>query len=326
MTKTDSVASVTVATNAARILPRQLDALKEQSRKIDQIIVVDNASSDGTADMLATQYPEVTVLSLPENGGVGGGYAAGLAHAAIAKKHSWIWLLDDDSVPPPDGLQKLLDGLQYLTEGTAQTAILAPLCVDLKTSMSYPGLSWQGRRLVPTPGDPSQPLTFVDSVISSGSLIRKEAVEAVGLPRVDFFMDFVDYEYCLRVRRSGFRIAVVRDSILDHEIGEQTTFNILGRKKFWADHAPWREYYMVRNETFTIWQHYPQLITKGFVVYKFSRHAAGIVLFGKQKLACLGMMCRGFLDGRAGRLGIRFLPEKREHAKPYSLDSFHPAK
>jgi GT2 family glycosyltransferase len=319
MTKSYCVASVTVATNAAQLLPRQLDALKRQSRKLDEIIVVDNASTDDTVDMLASQYPEVKVLSLPENGGVGGGYAAGLTYAAITKKYSWAWLLDDDSVPPPDGLQKLLEGLQHLDESRDPTAILAPLCLDSKTSMSYPGLSWQGGRLVPTPGDPSQPLTFVDSVISSGSLVRREAVEAVGLPRGDFFMDFVDYEYCLRLRRHGFRIAVVRDSILDHEIGAQTTFSILGRKKFWADHAPWREYYMARNETFTIWQDYPQPITKAFVVYKFAHHALGIVLMGKQKLACLGMMCRGFLDGRAGRLGIRFLPGKLE--QPYPLDS-----
>ncbi len=324
MTKTCSVASITVATNAAHILPRQLDALKQQSRKLDEIIVVDNASSDGTRDMLSSEYPEVKVLSLPENGGVGGGYAAGLKYAAITKKYSWAWLLDDDSVPPPDSLQKLFEGLQYLDDGTNSTAILAPLCVDSKTSMSYPGLSWRGGRLVPNPGDPSQPLTFVDSVISSGSLVRREAVEAVGLPRVDFFMDFVDYEYCLRLRRQGFRIAVVRDSILDHEIGAQTTFSILGRKKFWADHAPWREYYMARNETYTIWRDYSQLITKAFVVYKFAHHALGIVLFGKQKLACLRMMCRGFRDGRAGRLGIRFLPVKFEQPRP--SDSFHAIK
>jgi rhamnosyltransferase len=324
MTSIHSVASVTVATNAAHLLPRQLDALRRQSRKLDEIIVVDNASTDDTVDMLASQYPEVKVLSLPENGGVGGGYAAGLAYAAITKKYSWAWLLDDDSVPPPDALQKLFEGLQYLDESTAPTAILAPLCIDSKSSTSYPGLSWQGGRLVPTPGDPSQPLTFVDCVISSGSLVRREAVEAVGMPRVDFFMDFVDYEYCLRLRRKGFRIAVVRDSILDHEIGAQATFNILGRKIFWADHAPWREYYMARNETFTIWQDYPQLITKLSVVYKFAHHALGIVLLGKQKLACLRMMCRGFLDGRAGRLGIRFLPGKVGH--PHSLDSIHAIK
>jgi GT2 family glycosyltransferase len=324
MTQTCSVASVTVATNAGHLLPRQLDALQRQSRKLDEIIVVDNASTDDTVDMLASQYPEVKVLSLPENGGVGGGYAAGLKYAAITKKYNWAWLLDDDSVPPPDGLQKLLEGQQYLDESKDPVAVLAPLCVDSKTSMSYPAMSWQGGRLVPNPGDPGEPLTFVDCVISSGSLIRREAVEAVGLPRADFFMDFVDYEYCLRLRRHGFRIAVVRDSILDHEIGALTTFNILGRNIFWADHAPWREYYMARNETFTIWQYYPQRITKAFVVYKFAHHALGIVLLGQQKLACLSMMCRGFLDGRSGRLGIRFLPGQLD--QPHPLDAVHAVK
>ena len=314
MTQAYSVASVTVATNAARLLPRQLDALKQQSQKLDEIVVVDNASSDGTVEMLATRYPEVTVLRLPENGGVGGGYAAGLTHTALVKKHRWTWLLDDDSVPPLDGLQKLLEGLRHIAEGTAQPAVLAPVCVDLKTSASWPGMSLQDGCLVPMCGDPSQPLTFVDCVISSGSLIQRDAVEAAGLPRADFFMDFVDYEYCLRVRRHGFRIAVVRDSILEHEIGTVTTFNILGRKKFWAEHAPWREYYMARNETFTMWQDYPKLITKGFVLYRLTRHAVGILLFGKRKLACLRMQCCGFLDGRAGRLGIRFLPGNLENS------------
>jgi rhamnosyltransferase len=158
------------------------------------------------------------------------------------------------------------------------------------------------------PVDAIEPITFVDCVISSGSLIRREGVEAVGLPRVDFFMDFVDYEYCLRLRRHGFRVAIVRDSILDHEIGELKTFNILGRKKYWGDHAPWREYYMARNETFTIWKNYPQFATKLSVLRRLLHHALGIVLFGKRKLSCLTMMWRGFHDGRAGRLGKRVLP------------------
>jgi GT2 family glycosyltransferase len=307
MTDAYSVASVTVATNAAAILPRQLDALKQQNRKLDEIVVVDNASTDGTIEMLGVRYPEVTVLRLPENRGVGGGYAAGLEYTALAKKHRWTWLLDDDSVPAVDGLQILLGGLRY-AEKSDEPAILAPVCVDSKTSASWPGMSWRHGRLVPNWGDPSQPLTFVDSVISSGSLVRLDAVEAVGLPRADFFMDFVDYEYCLRLRRHGYSIAVVRDSTLEHEIGTVTAFNVLGFKGFWADHAPWREYYMSRNETFTMWQDYPKLITKGLVLYKLTRHALGILLFGRRKLACLRMQCLGFIDGRAGRLGIRFMP------------------
>lgn len=135
-----------------------------------------------------------------------------------------------------------------------------------------------------------------------------DAVEAVGLPREDFFMDFVDYEYCFRLRRHGYSIAVVQGSILEHEVGSVIPFNILGQKGFWAQHAPWREYYMARNETFTIWRDYPNVITKAFVLYRLARHAIGILLFGEHKLTCLRRQYQGFIDGRAGRLGIRVTP------------------
>ena len=140
----------------------------------------------------------------------------------------------------------------------------------------------------------------------------QEAIERAGLPRADFFMDFVDYEHCLRLRHHGFSIALVRDSILDHAIGTSQDVNFFGRIRFWADHVPWREYYMARNETFTMWQYSPRLATKIFVLHRLAQHAMGILLFGKNKVSCLRMMCRGFLDGRAGRLGIRFGPERTD--------------
>jgi GT2 family glycosyltransferase len=188
------------------------------------------------------------------------------------------------------------------------------VCVHPDTGMKYPALSWRGPRFAPVPGAPDQPIAFVDMVISSGTLMRREAIAEVGLPREAFFMDFVDYEYCLRLRRHGFRIAVVRDSTLSHAIGEPTTFKILGRKKSWADHAPWREYYMARNETFTMWEYSPKPATKRFVMYRLAQHALGILLFGKRKMECFRMIWHGFLDGRAGRLGIRFTPGMDRHS------------
>jgi hypothetical protein len=93
--------------------------------------------------------------------------------------------------------------------------------------------------------------------------------------------------------------------------GDPSKFKILGRTKYWTDHVPWREYYMTRNEIFTIWTYYPKWSTKGFTLYRLARHALDLLLFGKRKRACFRMMYRGFLDGRAGRLGIRFLATSR---------------
>jgi rhamnopyranosyl-N-acetylglucosaminyl-diphospho-decaprenol beta-1,3/1,4-galactofuranosyltransferase len=317
MTKPYSIASVTVATNAARFLPRQLDALRRQTRKIDEIIVVDNASSDDTLKLLASDYPEVTVLNLPKNGGVGGAFSAGLAYTTTVKKHDWTWLLDDDSVPSAEALEKLLAGLQRLGEDAENTAILAPMAVHKETQLAYPGYFWRNGLRPPRAGAAKEEISFVDIVISSGTLIRKEAIERVGLPRADFFMDCVDIELCLRLRRNGYRIAVVTDCRFDHAIGDPRRVNLFGFHRSWADHAPWREYYITRNELFTIWTYYPDWKTKSSIVRRLLRHAAGVVLFGKHKMSCLRMMYHGFVDGRAGRLGIRFLPD---HMNGYSTE------
>ena len=307
-----SISSVTVVYNGADVLRRHLESLKCQTRALDQIVVVDNASGDGTGKLLANEYPEVTLLTLPENRGVGGGLAVGLAYAAFVQRHDWVWIFDQDSAPAPNALDRLLSGLLHLNGSEASTAILAPVCVNLETGMLYPGLTLREGRFEPTATKSDQAVTLVDMVISSGSLMRREAIERAGLPRADFFMDFVDYEHCLRLRHHGFSIALVRDSILDHAIGTSHDVNFFGRIRFWADHVPWREYYMARNETFTMWQYSPRLATKIFVLHRLAQHAMGILLFGKNKVSCLRMMCRGFLDGRAGRLGIRFGPERTD--------------
>lgn len=309
MTTPLSIASVTIAYNGAPVLGRHLDSLRQQTRGLDEIVVVNNASTDNTLNLLTTDYPEVTVLQQRENTGVGGGLAAGLAYAALERKHDWIWLFDQDSIPAPDALERLLAAFHHLQASAKPIGILAPWCVHSPTGMTFPGLRWEGRELRQAP-PPQENISFADSVITSGSLICHEAVQAAGLPRADFFIDFVDHEHCFRLRRHGFSIAVVRDSVLEHAIGEPRKVKILGWTKYWTDHAPWREYYMTRNLVFTIWHDYPQ--GKAFITYCLLKRFAGMLLFGRQKLACLSKICRGFLDGRAGRLGILYLPDAPE--------------
>jgi GT2 family glycosyltransferase len=304
MVETFSIASVTVAYNGVKVLPSHLDGLKEQSRELDEIIIVDNASTDTTSELLKAKYPKVTVLNQPENGGVGGGFAVGLAYAAIQKQYDWIWLFDQDSVPKPDALEVLLSALQRL-ENAASTAILAPVGVNEESDLAYSGHVWRNG-LRPVTGKPAEhEICFVDAVISSGTLIRREAVEKIGLPRADFFMDFVDYEYCLRLRHQGYTIAVVPASRIDHAIGNPLKVTAFGLHKVWTSHPPWREYYMTRNQIFTVWNYCPDWKARSATMLQLLSHSIALLLFGKRKLACLKMIFRGVSDGLSGRLGIR---------------------
>ena len=298
-----------MAYNEAHVLPRQMDAILRQTRRLQEIIVVDNGSSDGVRAMLAGRYPQVTVLTLRENLGVGGALAAGMAYAALEKRYDWVWTFDADSVPEAGTLEVLLDGIEGGSNGNSTVGIAAPLLVHRETNQCYPPLLWRDGFVKPSTDLLQQPIGYVDLVFGSGCLVRRDVVEKIGLPRADFFMDFIDFEYCLRARSHGYKVAVVTGSQLAHEVGNARRVRWPGGPQLWPDHAPWREYYMSRNIAYAAWRLYPSPATKRFVVRHLARHAGGVLLFSSNKLACLKMMAHGFGDGVRARLGARFRPQ-----------------
>jgi len=302
-----SVASVTVLRNPGALLRRHLEALLQQSRPLDEVIMVDNASTDGTRELLQREYPQVTFLPLPENTGVGGGFSAGLSDA-VAKKHDWVWIFDQDSTPATDALEELLAALRLDNEFRRTAGVLASLSVDSETGIPSFGSLWKDRFVRVPSHSRLASKCLVDSVISSGSLVRREVVEKVGLPRADFFMDFVDHEYNLRIRRQGYTIAVIPRSVLHHTLGKPRLVKILGSTRLWSQQPAWRHYYMSRNDTFTIWHEFSNLRAKCFLLVRLLRRAIGILLLDSQKRAKLKMMWIGFWDGVRGRLGIRLTP------------------
>jgi GT2 family glycosyltransferase len=304
-----SIASITVAYNAAKALPLQLEALSRQTRGLQEIIVVDNASRDDTSAMLVERYPQVTVLRMKENLGMAGAWAAGLTYAALERGHDWMWTFDDDSVPGNDALEVLLRGRETLNGVQDEVGMVAPMPVHAETGTSYPPLLWRDGYERPTAELMNKPVWFADLVIASGCMVRRELVAEVGLPRADFFMDFFDFEYCLRARSHGYRIAVISNCRFAHEIGNARPVRLPGYFRVWPNHPAWREYYISRNLVYVAWWLYPTPGTKRFLIRHLLRHAGGVVLFGSDKFTCLRRIVQGFLDGKRANLGIRFRPE-----------------
>ena len=304
-----SIASVTTAYNGARALARNMDALFGQTHALDEIIVVDNASLDGADALLAERYPQVTRLRMPQNLGTAGALAAGLTYAALEKRHDWIWMFDQDSVPAPDALDAMLEEVQRLGSEASDIAMLAAIPVDENMKTSSTPWFWRNRFVKPEPQLLRQPVLFTDLVITSGSMVRRQVVEDIGLPRADFFIDFVDYEYCLRARKRGYKIAVITRAKLRHEVGKAHKVRFLGRTHLWSEHHPFREYYYTRNLAYSVWWLYPNLAAKGFFLLHVMRRAVGVLLFGPGRLASLKKILQGLYDGRRASLGIRFRPD-----------------
>jgi GT2 family glycosyltransferase len=315
-----SLASVTIAYNASASLPRQLTALLNQTHSLQEIIVVDNASTDSTRTLLASRYPQVTVLRMAENVGAAGAWAAGLSYAA-GKRHDWVWTFDDDSVPDVGTLEALLQGLKMSGDHESEIGMLAPMPVHRVTGTLYPPLLWREGVTKPTAEQMRLPIWFADITIASGSMVRGDLVKKIGLPRADFFMDVFDFEYCLRIKEHGYKIAVVNAVEFGHEVGGGRKINLPGYKRLWTNQPPWREYYISRNLTHLAWRLYPSRRTKQYIVRYLVTHLVGVLLFSSKKSSCVLKIAQGFGDGLRGRMGVRFRPDITVGSRAKILES-----
>jgi rhamnopyranosyl-N-acetylglucosaminyl-diphospho-decaprenol beta-1,3/1,4-galactofuranosyltransferase len=312
-------ACVVVAFNNGSSIGNLIGALAVQPKPAEEIIVIDNDSSDDTVKVVRERFPLVTLLENEFNAGVGGGYAQGMEYA-YKKGYEWVWLLDGDSVPQTTALEELEKAFSSLTPAHSRVGILASCPVERLTGGRWNGFLWRGRFVkLPEGLARSQEPFFVDSTISSGCLVSRQAITDVGLPRADFFMDFVDHEYNLRMRRAGYEIMFVPASVIYHEIGKPRVIRspIVGAiarlftKSPLGVEAPWRQYYMVRNELYTFWHEFRDYRAFFFFVLRVIRLILAMLLFNdRDKIKRIRYIISGLRDGFGGRLGKTVTPDQ----------------
>lgn len=201
---TPRVTAVIVAYNRVQLLKESLDAIANQTIAPNAVVVVDNASEDGSGE-LAQFHPVVTqLIRLSANTGGAGGFTAGIAHALAAKDlgdHDYLWIMDDDTIPRPDALEKLLFAAADYCGSPALLASQAVWVDDQVHPMNAhrrrPFLN-QASLLAATKigARPVRAASFVSILIEVGQVRR------VGLPVADYFIWNDDLEYTARLLKN----------------------------------------------------------------------------------------------------------------------------
>jgi GT2 family glycosyltransferase len=289
------VCAVVVTYNRKDLLRICLQAVHQQTRPVDAILVVDNASTDGTAGMIAAEFPDLQYLRLADNLGGAGGFNAGMWRAC-QDGHDWIWIMDDDCRPAEDCLELLLNE----DDGPS---VRIPLMRDSTGFRTDPGV-WAGRVTSIPCGDETLPVghylfTFV------GPLLPRDAILQAGLPRSEFFIWFDDVEYALRLRRLGIPSIIIPRATMYHEFYERKTVRFLGGEKIRGTLQPWKVYYGARNGFYTITRYPPDRRALWLFLHDQTRAMVGDLLFEDQRWAFLHARLSGLLDGFYGRLGKR---------------------
>lgn len=195
----ESVCAIVVTYNRPEMLRRCLDGLAAQERPADEVLVIDNASTDGTPDMVAADYPWATLVRLPENGGGAGGFHHGVAEAH-ARGHDWLWLMDDDTFPVPDTLSALLDGAARAHRDPMLVASQVRWKDETLHPMNLPVPRWRARgELSEAVGDG---LVLLRNATFVSAMLRRECVDRFGLPLAHYFIWTDDVEYTSRILRA----------------------------------------------------------------------------------------------------------------------------
>jgi rhamnosyltransferase len=276
MTHPPRVLGVVVAFHPTEEIREHLRILAAQ---VERVVVVDNTPGSGPVSFASANLPpNVSWLPLGENRGIARALNVGIEEAEQGR-FDWLLAFDQDT---------------EIEEGYV-ARLLARAGSDTEAGMVVPGLEHE--RVAAPSGE-------VRRAITSGSLTRVAAFSRAGRYREEFFIDAVDFEFCIRLRRAGYHILQEGGTVLRHSIGAPRTGSIAGIPVVTSNHAAVRRYYKIRNRVVLVREHFldepawlsREILSTGWEVLK-------ILLLEEGRGAKLSMMARGAVDGLRGRLG-----------------------
>jgi hypothetical protein len=230
-----------------------LASLEHSTYRDQRIVVLDNASSDGSIAAIQAAFPAVQIIELAENRGYAGNNNVGIK-SALEQGADWILVLNEDTIVDPACLEHMV----HVAESDPRVGIVGPMVYhyDEPTTIQSAGGSlgrhWDSRHIGQNEPDTRQFTQphHVDWISGCAILVRRAVVEQVGMLDERFFYYWEETEWCLRAARRGWRILHVPQAKLWHK-GVQRNY----RPK------PSVAYYNTRNRLLMLMKHQAPLST-----------------------------------------------------------------
>lgn len=287
-----------------------IENLKRVASLCDKVIVVDN-----TPESTLVSFPKlhnISVFRFQDNVGLAGALNKGIL---IAEKEGFenTFLFDQDSRPPDHFFTNMLSFKSKIDCLDSNCVLYVPNFYDRnsKTFAKFPLITRFTLRHATCEDIESGTCDRATVAITSGSLITYSKYKKIGPLREDYFIDFIDNEYCLRIYKLGYRIAVNCDVVLDHAIGKRTIRRFFKLTVKPNNHSALRRYYISRNGVRTAMdymRHYPPYAV--LIAARMGHELLSILLCEDEKYRKIkGMFCGGYhgFTGRMGRCQIMSL-------------------
>jgi hypothetical protein len=221
MLSSPKVAIVIVNWNKKDYLLSLLNSLRNIDNENYEIVVVDNASTDGSSEAIRYQFPNIHTIVNPQNIGGTGGFNTGMRHALQKGVYEYIWLLDNDVQVENNTLSELITAMgNDQTIGIAGSRIVDTERRDI-TVEAGAFIRWDTIDVSPLfrnkkSLDVENQIEDVDYVAACSALIKVSALDNVGLMDERFFFFWDDMDWGLQFKENGYRVVAVLNSIVYH--------------------------------------------------------------------------------------------------------------
>lgn len=266
------------------------------AHQVDSVVIIDNNSNSCVVSMLEdlASQRNIHLIVNDENLGLATALNQGMRWA-MERRCQWVLLFDQDTVPE-DSMVETLMSVYDDFEPKRKLAVIGSNFYDINIQRvgfaSRPNevCSWAEKK----------------TVITSGSLLSTAAFEAVGPFREEFFIDYVDHEYCLRARSMGFTIVLATKPIMKHAVGAATVHRLLWKNLSTSNHSPLRRYYVTRNHLILAREYLCKepgwVFATSYWLVKFNTR---MLLFEDGRASKLRNVLLGIWHGLAGRMDRR---------------------
>lgn len=297
------ITAVLVTYNRLELLKESLGALLNQTVPLSKIVIVNNASTDGTKEYLKEMkkiYHNIIIISLKKNLGGSGGFYHGMKYASSLDTN-WILLLDDDAILNFNFVEEIAVNIKKYPKIQAFCGVVknnGKLKENFQRGLIKNKVFY---RLQPVSVNLYKGKNFkCDTFSFVGVVICNEIVKKIGLPEKRYFIWGDDLEYSLRVRNNT-NILNINTAIINHKCSEENK------------ELSWKTYYGERNQIITKKKYIEnRLLLFLYYIYKFLKNIY-IIIKGRRNFRIkFNLYMTSYLDGVKGKKGInkKYYPGK----------------
>lgn len=271
-----------------------MDNIKSYINDLDKLYVVDNSDKKN----LSLNFDDKKIEYISNGGNKGIAYALNVgAMRAYSEKFDWLLTMDQDS--------KFVDGhfkkmISYVKEYKSNNLISE----SLNFEFDKVGVISALQRTKVNEADELQGLNFPLVVMTSGNLINLNIYNEIGGFNEDYFIDCVDFDYCLKVKKNFYEVIQLYSVELEHNLGDIKEINFFGKHLHVTNHNYIRRYYISRNRHY-LYDEYKDIF-KEYCDAELGlnkREMVKIILFEKNKLRKIRSIYRGYRDYKKGVIG-----------------------